>query len=121
MRQREIDRRKSRRVVRDRHDAIDSERRDDCFHVAELFLETVGRARGFVRRTEPISAETDLVEPLRYQNIKVIPNLSGEIAPQTKDISFFFMVHPDTHAAEYARLEMEILRNGESIGNGSFA
>jgi VWFA-related protein len=69
-----------------------------------------------VRRTEPISAETDLVEPLRYQNIKVIPNLSGEIAPQTKDISFFFMVHPDTHAAEYARLEMEILRNGESIG-----
>jgi VWFA-related protein len=69
-----------------------------------------------VRRTDPISADTDLLEPLRYENGRVVPNLSGEISPEAKNISLFFVVHPDPKASEPPRLEMEVLRNGEPVG-----
>ncbi len=69
-----------------------------------------------VRRTDPISAETDLLEPLRYENGRVVPDLSGRVPPEAKNISLFFMVHSDPQASEQPRLEMELLRNGESVG-----
>jgi VWFA-related protein len=70
-----------------------------------------------VRRTDPISAETDLLEPLRYENGRVVPDLSGRVPPEAKNISLFFMVHSDPQASEQPRLEMEVLRNGESVGH----
>jgi VWFA-related protein len=69
-----------------------------------------------VRRTEPMSAEADLLEPLRYEKTRVVPNLSGQVSPDAKDVSLFFVVHPDAHATETPTLEMEILRNGEPVG-----
>jgi VWFA-related protein len=69
-----------------------------------------------VRRTEPISVETDLLEPLRYESARVVPNLSGQVSPDAKDVSLFFVVHPDTHASEAPTLEMEVVRNGEPVG-----
>jgi hypothetical protein len=69
-----------------------------------------------VRRTDPMSAEADLLEPLRYENARVVPDLSGRVAPEAKTISLFFMVHSDSQASEPARLEMEVLRNGQSVG-----
>ena len=69
-----------------------------------------------VRRTDPMSAEADLLEPLRYENTRVVPDLSGRVAPEAKTISLFFMVHSDSLASEPARLEMEVLRNGQSVG-----
>jgi hypothetical protein len=70
-----------------------------------------------VRRTDPISAETDLLEPLRYENGRVVPDLSGRVPPEAKNVSLFFMVHSDPQASEEPRLEMEVLRNGESVGH----
>jgi VWFA-related protein len=70
-----------------------------------------------VRRTDPISAETDLLEPLRYENGRVVPDLSGRVPPDAKNVSLFFMVHSDPKASEQPRLEMEVLRNGESVGH----
>ncbi|HEX4424107.1 MAG TPA: VWA domain-containing protein [Terriglobales bacterium] len=69
-----------------------------------------------VRRIEPMSAETDLLEPLRYEKTRVVPNLSGQLSPDAKDVSLFFVVHPDAHASEAPTLEMEVLRNGEPVG-----
>jgi VWFA-related protein len=69
-----------------------------------------------VRRSDPISADADLLEPLRYENSRVVPNLSGRVNPEAKNISLFFMVHPDSQASVPATLEMEVLRNGESVG-----
>ena len=69
-----------------------------------------------VRRTQPFRAEEDPLEPLRYENGKVVPNLSGRVAQDAKVVSFFFMVHPDARVTEPAQLEMEVLRNGEPIG-----
>lgn len=70
-----------------------------------------------VRRTDPSSAESDLLEPLRYDNARVVPDLSGRVPPEAKNISLFFMVHSDPQASEQPRLEMEVLRNGESVGH----
>jgi VWFA-related protein len=69
-----------------------------------------------VRRTQPFRAEEDPLEPLRYENGKMVPNLSGRVSQDAKVVSFFFMVHPDPRVAESPQLEMEVLRNGEPIG-----
>ena len=69
-----------------------------------------------VRRTQPFRAEEDPLEPLRYENGKMVPNLSGRVSQDAKVVSFFFMVHPDPRVVESAQLEMEVLRNGEPIG-----
>jgi len=70
-----------------------------------------------VRRTDPIGADSDLLEPLRYENGRVVPNLSGHIPPEAKSIPLFFIVHPDPEASEQPRLEMEVSRNGEPVGS----
>lgn len=70
-----------------------------------------------VRRTDPIGAETDLLEPMRYENGRVVPNISGRVPREAKSIPLFFIVHPDPEATEQARLEMEVFRNGEPVGS----
>ena len=69
-----------------------------------------------VRRIDPSSDELDPFEPLRYQHGKIVPNLSGEVLPGTKDTSFFFLVHPDSSMSDSAMLELQVLRNGELFG-----
>lgn len=69
-----------------------------------------------VRRIDPSPDELDPFEPLRYQHGKVVPNLSDQVLPGTKDISFFFLVHPDSSKSDPAMLELQVLRNGELFG-----
>jgi VWFA-related protein len=68
-----------------------------------------------VRRTDQFTWEADPLEPLRYENSKVIANISGLVARSTQLVSFFFIVHPLAHASEQAKLEMAVLRNGKLI------
>ncbi len=68
-----------------------------------------------VQRMEPLPAEMDSTEPLRYGSSKVVPSLSGHVPHATKNISFFFVVHPDPNSAEQPRLEMEVLKSNEQI------
>jgi VWFA-related protein len=68
-----------------------------------------------VHHMEPLPAEMDSAEPLRYGSNKVIPSLSGQMPHGAKNISFFFMVHPDPSSAQQPRLEMEVLKNNEQI------
>jgi len=70
-----------------------------------------------VRRTEPFKPETDPLEPLRYENGKIVPDLSGDINNKAKSISLFFMIHPDAQSSEQPRLAMEVLRNGDPIAS----
>jgi VWFA-related protein len=70
-----------------------------------------------VRRTDPMSAETDLLEPMRYENGRVVPSLSGQIPRDAKSIPLFFIVHPDPKSTEQPRLEMQVSRNGEPVGS----
>jgi len=68
-----------------------------------------------VERMDPYPEEVDATEPLRYGNGRVVLGLSGRVAPGAKDISFFFILHPDPNLKEQPRLEMEVLRSNESI------
>lgn len=68
-----------------------------------------------VRRIDPVPQEADPSEPMRYGNGKVVAGLSGAVPKGTKELSFFFVVHPDPVSSEGPRLEMEVLRSGEPI------
>lgn len=69
-----------------------------------------------VRRTDPFNLETDPSEPLRYESGRVVPNLSGHVPEDAKAASLFFLIHPDAANSDPAMLEIEVLRNGESVG-----
>ena len=68
-----------------------------------------------VQRVVPIPPEVDAVEPLRYGSGKVIPSISGRVPHGVKEISFFFVVHPDPKSTEQPTLEMEVRKSNESI------
>lgn len=68
-----------------------------------------------VARLIPTPPDVDSEEPMRYGSGRVIPDLSGRVAHGTKQVSFFFLVHPDADAKEPPTLEMEILKGGEPV------
>ena len=68
-----------------------------------------------VQRMEPLPSDANSTEPLHYGSSKVVPSLSGQVPHGTRNISFFFMVHPDPSSTEQPRLEMEVLKNNEPI------
>jgi VWFA-related protein len=85
-------------------------------------FEILGEAPGpavsdvtMVQRVAPMPDEMDSAEPLRYGKGKVIPSISGHVPHGQKEISFFFVVHPDPSSAEQPTLEMEVLKSNESI------
>ncbi|HEY4764944.1 MAG TPA: VWA domain-containing protein [Candidatus Sulfotelmatobacter sp.] len=87
-----------------------------------LEFEIPGEASGpslsdvtIVQRIEPSPAEIDSTEPMRYGTGKVVPSVSGNVPRGVKDISFFFVIHPDPNSAEQPRLEMEVLKSNEQI------
>jgi VWFA-related protein len=69
-----------------------------------------------IRRIDRFSRDADPFEPLLSANGKVVPNLSGQIARNAKEISMFFVIHSDARASGAPKLEMEVSRDGESIG-----
>ena len=68
-----------------------------------------------VERVDPLPAELDSTEPMQYGKGKVVPSISGRVAHGAKEISFFFVVHPDASSTEQPTLEMEVLKSHESI------
>ena len=68
-----------------------------------------------VQRVDPLPSELDSMEPLQYGKGKVVPDISGRVPHGQKDISFFFVVHPDPTSTEQPTLEMEVLKSNESI------
>ncbi len=69
-----------------------------------------------VRRTDPLAQGFDPDEPLHYGNARVVPDLGCDFSSSEKEISLFFVLHPDAHATEKPRLELEMLRDGQSAG-----
>jgi VWFA-related protein len=68
-----------------------------------------------VQRTDVLPAEMDSAEPLRYGTGKIIPGISGLVPHGVKEISFFFILHPDPNSAEPSVLEMQVLKSNETI------
>jgi VWFA-related protein len=68
-----------------------------------------------VERMDPLPSELDSTEPMQYGKSKVVPSLAGRVPHGAKQISFFFVVHPDPTSTEQPTLEMEVLKSHESI------
>ncbi len=84
----------------------------------EIPGETAGPSLGdvtMVRRLDPMPAEMESTEPMQYGKGKVVPSISGRVPHGAKQISFFFMVHPDPGSTEQPTLEMEVLKSHEAI------
>ncbi|MGA9672794.1 MAG: VWA domain-containing protein, partial [Terracidiphilus sp.] len=58
--------------------------------------------------------DDDPLEPLRYDHQRVTPNLDGELPANAKDVSMFFILHPDAASDEPMKLDMELVHNGKS-------
>jgi VWFA-related protein len=69
-----------------------------------------------VRAPEPLHAEDDSSDPLRYGNERVTPNLSGVLPPGARDVSVFFVVHSDPHAAQTPTVNLQVLKDGKPLG-----
>jgi VWFA-related protein len=69
-----------------------------------------------VRQIDSSPDELDLFEPLRYKRGKVVPSLADRVSSEKKELSFFFLVHPDSSMSDAAMLELQVLRNGELFG-----
>lgn len=68
-----------------------------------------------VHRMDPFPEETDDLEPLRFGDSRVVPNVSGHVAVGLKNLMLFSVIHPDPQASDPPRMEMTILRNHEPI------
>ena len=68
-----------------------------------------------VRNTDPVHTGDDPQEPLRYENNKLTPNLSGQLPPGVKDVSVFFTAHSDPSAPEAPTLSIQVLRDGKAL------
>jgi len=69
-----------------------------------------------VRNTELFHPDDDPAEPLRHGNNRVIPNLSGQLLPNAKDVSVFFSAHSDPHAPEAASITLQVFFDGKPLG-----
>lgn len=84
----------------------------------EILNEAAGPSLGdaiMVQRLEPMPGEMESAEPMQYGKGKVVPSISGHVPQGAKQISFFFMVHPDPSSTEQPTLEMEVLKSHEAI------
>ena len=67
-----------------------------------------------VRKMERSHGENeDLFEPLRYEHQRVTPNITAELPANARDVSVFFIMHPDSASKEPTKLEMELVHNGK--------
>ena len=66
-----------------------------------------------VKRVDTINDDNDdPLEPMRYEKGKITPNLMGVVPAGAKNVSLFFILHPDPKLSAPAILEIEASHNG---------
>ncbi len=69
-----------------------------------------------VRHTDPVQADNDPADPLLQGKERVTPELTNTLAPGVAKVSVFFAGHAEPHAAQAAKLEIKVLRDGQVLG-----
>jgi VWFA-related protein len=71
-----------------------------------------------VGHTEPAGGESDTLDPLRYAQVRVVPNLNGSLAAGIQRLSFYFSIRPDMALDGGAgKLDIDILRDGKTVAH----
>jgi hypothetical protein len=66
-----------------------------------------------VKRVDTINDDNDdPLEPMRYEKGKITPNLEGVVPVGAKNVSLFFIMHPDPKLGGPVTLEIEASHNG---------
>lgn len=69
-----------------------------------------------VGKMELSQAGDDPLEPLRYGENRVVPNVSGELPSGSRDVSMFVIAHADPQSTEPATLSFQVYKNGLPLG-----
>jgi VWFA-related protein len=72
-----------------------------------------------VRRLEPVNLESTDTEPLDYQKREVIPDLTAQFEPGSRDIPVFVKLYPDSASSDKPQLDLALLRDKEVIARMS--
>ena len=72
-----------------------------------------------VRRLEPVNLEATDAGPLDYQKREVIPDLTAQFEPGSRDIPVFVKLFPDGASSDKPQLELALLRDKELIAKMS--
>ena len=67
-----------------------------------------------VASLHPMDEDADPMDPLRYARDKITANLSGQVPADDRDVSLFFMLHPDSSDSSPAVLKMQVIHNGHA-------
>jgi VWFA-related protein len=68
-----------------------------------------------VRKMERAHGEDeDPFEPLRYEHQKVTPNLTTKLPENPRNVSLFFILHPDPALKDATTLEMQVIHNDKA-------
>lgn len=66
-----------------------------------------------VKHVDSINDDNDdPLEPMRYEKSRITPDLAGVVPPGAKNVSLFFILHPDPNSKSPATLEVQAARNG---------
>jgi len=73
-----------------------------------------------VRRTEPVGKAADPQDPMQYDKVRVVPNVSNEVPTGSPRIDFFFDLHPDRNlSGGNGKLEMDVQQDGKTLLHSS--
>jgi len=68
-----------------------------------------------VRSVEPVEEDSETLEPMRYRDGLVVPDLAAELPADTRSLSLFFLVHPVAGSQSQPALRIQVLRNGQML------
>lgn len=72
-----------------------------------------------VKRTEPYAGSPDLLDPMRYGKLRVVPSLAAQIPSGTENISFFFVTAPDSSSTVPGQLDLSILHDDKEVSHAA--
>jgi VWFA-related protein len=64
---------------------------------------------------ESLDVQDDSLEPMRSGNDRVMADISGQVPRDAKQISIFFITHPDPKATEQATYTIQLFREGKLL------
>jgi VWFA-related protein len=68
-----------------------------------------------VRKMESMDVKSDPHEPMRHGGEKVIADISGQMPRDAKQITIFFITHPDPKATEQATYTVQLFKEGKPL------
>ncbi len=64
-----------------------------------------------VEKIQPMDADDQDFDPMRYLDGRVVPKLAGDLSPGTRSLSLFFLLHPAAASESQPALRIQVFRD----------